>query len=54
MNCLQEKRNGTFLFSVIDDIKIIQEIVKKSGMRSITVARHKTTKEKEQGDVERQ
>ncbi|PVD25850.1 hypothetical protein C0Q70_13514 [Pomacea canaliculata] len=40
--------------TVIDDIKIIQEIVKKSGMRSITVARHKTTKEKEQGDVERQ
>lgn len=39
---------------VISDPKIIQEVVKKSGMRCQVVARDKAMKEKESGDVDRQ
>ncbi|KAK7487137.1 hypothetical protein BaRGS_00021632, partial [Batillaria attramentaria] len=39
---------------VIDDVKIIQEVIKKSGMRCVIVARNKDVKEKENCDVERQ
>nr|KAG5699746.1 hypothetical protein BaRGS_014162 [Batillaria attramentaria] len=38
---------------VIDDVKIIQEVIKKSGMRCVIVARNKDVKEKENCDVER-
>ena len=38
----------------MDDMKVIQEVVKKSGMKCQMVARNKVVKEKEPQDVQRQ
>ncbi|XP_070179262.1 translation initiation factor IF-2, mitochondrial-like [Littorina saxatilis] len=40
--------------SVLDDMKVIQQVVKKSGMKCQTVGQNKVAKEKEACDVERQ
>ena len=40
--------------SVLDEMKVLQEVVKKSGMKCQVVGRKKPTKEKEAYDVERQ
>jgi hypothetical protein len=41
--------------AVFEDMKVVQEIVKRSGMKMQIVAQHKADKqEKENSDVERQ